>query len=98
MLCLVWDTRAFKKALTVSPQPLPSLYPETNAAFSPDERYVVCGRSASSKEDHGALVILSRNTLEQAAAVECEPGVSVVRVVWHSKINQVCSSGFLPII
>lgn len=34
-------------------------------------------------------MLLRRDTLEVARTVECDPGVSVVRVVWHSKINQV---------
>lgn len=33
--------------------------------------------------------MLNRDTLEIEKSVECDPGVSVVRVVWHSKINQV---------
>lgn len=60
-----------------------------NAVFSPDERYIACGRSAEGKGNRGALVILQRDTLEVERNIECEPGVSVVRVVWHSKINQV---------
>jgi hypothetical protein len=75
--------------VAASPVPLPSFYPETNAVFSPDERYIACGRSAEGKGDPGALVILQRHTLEVQKSVECDPGVSVVRVVWHGKINQV---------
>jgi len=68
---------------------LTSFYPETNAVFSPDERYIACGRSAEGRGNRGALVILQRDTLEVQRSIECEPGVSAVRVVWHSKINQI---------
>lgn len=68
---------------------LPALYPESNAMFSPDEKHIVVGRSAASREDKGALVFLSREGLEVESTVECDPGVGVVRVFWHSKINQV---------
>lgn len=87
--CEVWDARAFKKPVMASPVSLPSFYPEADAVFSPDERYIACGRSAEGRGDRGALVILQRDTLEVQRSVECDPGVSVVRVVWHSKINQV---------
>lgn len=44
---LVWDTRSFKKPLYVSSTPLPSLNPETNLIFSPDERYLLTGTAGA---------------------------------------------------
>ena len=69
--------------------PLETLYPETNAIFSPDEKYVVTGCGASSKSGRGRLVFLKREGLEEVKAIDCAEGESVVRVAWHSKINQV---------
>jgi hypothetical protein len=89
----VWDSRAFKKPV-YQRDDLPSLYPETNAAFSPDEKYVIAGRSAPSRDERGGLVILNREGLDIEQTVSCEPGVGVVRVLWHPKINQVHISAF----
>lgn len=85
----VWDSRNLRKALHVSPTPLKVLYSETNAIFSPDEKYIVTGCAASSKSTRGKLAFLKREGLEEVKSIDCAEGESVVRVVWHSKINQV---------
>lgn len=85
----VWDSRNLRKALHVSPTPLKVLYPETNAIFSPDEKYIVTGCAASSKSTRGKLSFLKREGLEEFKSIDCAEGESVVKVVWHSKINQV---------
>ncbi|KAF8338314.1 WD40-repeat-containing domain protein [Cantharellus anzutake] len=84
----LWDVRKFKTPLFERGN-LPLLYSEGNAMFSPDERNVILGRSATSRTDKGGLVILSREGLDEQQRVDCDPGVSVVRVFWHSKINQI---------
>ena len=82
----VWDLRAFKKPLAVH-DGLTTLYPGTNAIFSPDDKYIVTGAGAREKGGHGRLMFLSKSTLEpvQELLVDSTP----VKVVWHSKINQV---------
>jgi len=64
-----------------------TLYPQTNAIFSPDDKYVVTGVGATSKGGHGKLLFMSKDSLEvvQELVVDSSP----VKVVWHSKINQV---------
>lgn len=64
-----------------------TLYPQTNAIFSPDDKYVVTGVGASSKGGHGKLMFMSKDSLEivKELVVDSSP----VKVVWHSKINQV---------
>ena len=57
--------------------------------FSPDERHIILGRSAANRQDRGGVVILSREGLDIRESIDCSPGISVVRVFWHSKINQV---------
>ncbi|KAM0790757.1 hypothetical protein ACM66B_004608 [Microbotryomycetes sp. NB124-2] len=42
----LWDPRSFKKPLHVAGG-IPSLNPETNVAFSPDERYILTGSAGS---------------------------------------------------
>ena len=67
-----------------------TLYPQTNAIFSPDDKYVVTGVGASSKGGHGKLLFMSKDSLEivKELVVDSSP----VKVVWHSKINQVSLS------
>ncbi|KAF8895046.1 transcription factor [Gymnopilus junonius] len=82
----LWDLRAFKKPLAVR-SGLTTLYPTTNAVFSPDDKYVITGAGATSKGGQGRLVILNKDGLEEvkSLAVEATP----VKVAWHSKINQI---------
>lgn len=83
---LVWDVRAFKKPLAIH-SGVTTLYPQTNAIFSPDEKYIVTGSGATIKGQRGKLIFLKRDTLEVERQVDMDN--TVVRVVWHSKINQV---------
>jgi len=64
-----------------------TLYPQTNAIFSPDDKYVVTGVGDSSKGAHGKLLFMSKDSLE--IVKELAVGSTPVKVVWHSKINQV---------
>lgn len=82
----MWDLRAFKKPLAVH-SGLNTLYPNTNAVFSPDDKYVLTGAGATIKGGQGRLVILAKEGLEEvkSLAVDTTP----VKVAWHSKINQV---------
>lgn len=88
----VWDLRSFKKPLAVH-SGLTTLYPTTNAVFSPDDKYVITGAGATSKGGQGKLVILDKNGLEvvKSLAVDATP----VKVAWHSKINQVSCFHFM---
>ena len=64
-----------------------TLYPGTNAVFSPDEGYVLTGQGASQKGGHGKLVFLRRSDL--SVEKEAEMDTTPVKMVWHSKINQI---------
>lgn len=55
--------------------------------FSPDEGYVLTSQGASQKGGHGNLVFLRR--LDLSAVKEAEMETTPVKVVWHSKINQI---------
>lgn len=85
---VVWDLRSFKKPLAVH-SGLGTLYPNTNAVFSPDDKYVITGAAPTTKGGQGRLVILKKDGLEEvrSLAVDTTP----VKVAWHSKINQVRS-------
>lgn len=87
----VWDIRSFKKPIFTSPR-IPTLYPETNAMFSPDEKLIVTGAAAPKTDSvvgRGALMFLRREGLDVEKKVDFEVNETVVKVVWHSKINQV---------
>ena len=64
-----------------------TLYPQTNAIFSPDDKYVVTGVGASLKGGHGKLLFMNKDSLEVVKELVVDS--SPVKVVWHSKINQV---------
>lgn len=66
---------------------LPTLYPGTNAIFSPDEKFIVTGCGYPERGTKGRLLFLDRNGLDQKESVILDS--TVVKVVWHPKINQV---------
>lgn len=66
---------------------LTTLYPNTNAVFSPDDKYVVTGAGASEKGGVGRLSFLKKDTLEEVKSLVVD--AAPVRVAWHTKINQV---------
>ncbi|KAF8213315.1 WD40-repeat-containing domain protein [Mycena galopus ATCC 62051] len=82
----LWDVRAFKKPLATRGD-LATLYPNTNAVFSPDDKYIITGAGASAKGGKGKLVFLDKNELEVVKSLEVD--ATPVRVFWHSKINQI---------
>lgn len=82
----LWDLRSFKKPLATRSE-VATLYPNTNAIFSPDDKFVLTGAGASAKGGQGALLFMEKDNLEivKTLAVDATP----VKVVWHSKINQI---------
>jgi hypothetical protein len=104
----VWNVKAFKKPIATATD-LPSLNPETNLVFSPDDQFVVTGTAGSkagilaggSEEalaremaekgiTGGKLVVLNRADLTVAHKIDVSDA-SVVKVLWHPRINQVSS-------
>ncbi|TYJ56312.1 hypothetical protein B9479_003003 [Cryptococcus floricola] len=82
----LWDIRSLKKPLAVA-EGLSNLYPETNLAFSPDGQQILTGVSVP-KGQKGSVVFLNSQTLKEERRVVIGEG-SVVRVLWHSRINQI---------
>ncbi|KAI5991495.1 hypothetical protein EDD15DRAFT_2447662 [Pisolithus albus] len=82
----LWDLRSFKKPLAVR-SGLATLYPGTNAVFSPDEKHILTSHGASEKGGRGKLVFLRRSDLSIAEETDME--TTPVKVLWHSKINQI---------
>jgi hypothetical protein len=86
---LVWDIRSFKRPIAARSE-VPTMYPSTNAIFSPDNKHVVTGVGGSEKGGHGALLFMRRDNLE--VVKQLDVGATPVVVHWHPKINQVRSS------
>jgi len=82
----VWDMRSMKKPTAVV-KDIANLYSETNLCWSPDDRSVLTGLGAK-KGEKGSLVFLNGDTLAEERRTTIGEG-SVVRVLWHSRINQV---------
>lgn len=82
----MWDLRSFKKPVSAKTE-MTTLYPQTNAIFSPDDKYVVTGVGTSARGGPGKLVFMNKDSLEVAKELVVDS--SPVKVVWHSKINQV---------
>ncbi|KAB5594310.1 Transcription factor protein [Ceratobasidium theobromae] len=91
----LWDTRSFKKPVKTVTD-VPTLYPGTSAIFSPDDKYIVTGAAAIPGRQPGRLLFMRRDGggegMEVARSVVLGERVSAVKVVWHSKINQVLAS------
>ncbi|KAG8993420.1 hypothetical protein FRB90_000711 [Tulasnella sp. 427] len=76
----LWDIRSFKKPVFTSPK-IMTLYPETNAVFSPDEKFIITGAAAGRTEGgmgKGGLVFLRKDGLDIEKSVEFAPGESVI--------------------
>ncbi|WWC95313.1 hypothetical protein V866_002174 [Kwoniella sp. B9012] len=85
----LWDIRSIRKPLAVATG-LDNLYPETNIIFSPDNKSILTGISAP-KGQKGGLVFLNSQDLKEERRIAIGEG-SVVRVEWHSRINQIFAS------
>lgn len=82
----VWDSRKIRKPIAVA-ENLDNLYSETNVIFSPDDKWVVTGLPGR-QGTKGCIVFLNSETLVEERRVAIAEG-TVVRVLWHSRINQV---------
>ncbi|KAG8917056.1 hypothetical protein FRC00_014102, partial [Tulasnella sp. 408] len=72
----LWDVRSFKKPVFTSPK-IMTLYPETNAVFSPDEKYIITGTAAGRTEGgmgRGGLVFLRKDGLDVEKSLDFAPG------------------------
>ncbi|KAH9075819.1 hypothetical protein EDB83DRAFT_2515499 [Lactarius deliciosus] len=82
----LWDIRSIKRPVATRSE-IPTLYPSTNAIFSPDNKYVVTGAGGTEKGDYGGLLFMNRENLE--VVKQLDVGATPVVVQWHPKINQI---------
>ena len=90
----MWDSRKIRKPIAVA-ENLDNLYSETNVIFSPDDKWVVTGLPGR-QGTKGCIVFLNSETLVEERRVAIAEG-TVVRVLWHSRINQVRLS-YIPLL
>lgn len=84
---IVWDARNLKHPLSIA-EDIASLNSEVNVIFSPDERLILTGTGVKKNEGYGKIVMMNSENLEVVRTVSVSQS-SVVRVLWHDKLNQV---------
>lgn len=96
----VWDTKSFKKPLFTATD-LPSLNPETNLIFSPDEKYILTGTSGAmagilagaNKEipigEGGKVVVLKVDGLEVVRKLGEFQKLEMIGLVADEPMNQI---------
>ncbi|CAI5968688.1 unnamed protein product [Closterium sp. NIES-64] len=84
----VWDVRKFKQPVRAYAD-LPNHYQQTNVAWSPDERLFFTGTSAEKGGRGGQLHFYSKESLDLVRVTGVSPDQSVVRVLWHARLNQI---------
>lgn len=70
-------------------------YENTDCFFSPDDRLVATGVGCderASSEESGQLVFYDSNSFEQVQAIEGSKRSSIIRSLWHPKLNQLVTS------
>lgn len=93
----MWDPKNLRKPLAVA-EGIDNRYSETEVAWSPDGKFVLAGTTVDPRnpEAVGEILFLSPDDLSIQRRVPIAKGASVVRVQWHSRINQIfatCSNG-----
>ena len=90
----LWDIRKFNKCLS-SHENIYNHFSMTNISFSPNDKYLITGTSTFTNsidnDTNGKLLILDRNDLSESLN-EISFNDSVIRTVWHPKLNQIFST------
>jgi WD repeat-containing protein 70 len=92
---IVWDLRKYRKPLATCTD-LFNDFEETGCDFSPQGDFVITGTSAQKDSRPGSLMVMNTNTLECLQTHELGMSLSVLRTVWHTRLNQIilsCSDG-----
>ncbi|KAJ1966507.1 hypothetical protein GGI12_000005 [Dipsacomyces acuminosporus] len=97
----IWDIRKFsaQQPLAVVSD-MPAAGPEANLSFSPSGREILAGIGSStfgksSAESKGGIAVLNAQDLSQARQIPAPIGGSIVRVLWHPRINQIAATSTL---
>lgn len=96
----LWDLRNLSKVVHVA-ENLSNLFPVTDCFFSPDDRMVGTGVSGTKDDPKGRLVFFDRGTFKRLSENEVVFDSSVVRCLWHPRLNQIvcgCGDGSIKIL
>lgn len=83
----VWDIRKIETPL-VAVTGMQNFFTNSDVLFSPDDKLIVAGTSVKKKEGSGALVFIDKATLKPQRRLGVSEA-SVVRILWHPKLNQI---------
>eukprot|EP01027_Heterolobosea_sp_BB2_P016737 GEZU01023785.1.p1 GENE.GEZU01023785.1~~GEZU01023785.1.p1 ORF type:complete len:461 (+),score=97.33 GEZU01023785.1:441-1823(+) len=83
----VWDLRQTSQPAAVFGDLL-NFIPQTDCIFSPDDKFIVTGTNVKKNQGSGLLVFIEKKTMQKVAQIGVSEG-SVVRLLWHPKINQI---------
>lgn len=89
----VWDVKNLRQPLAEA-KGIANRYSETGITFSPDGKWVLVGTAVDPRDPEavGEILFLSAEDLSVQRRVPIAKGASVVRVLWHSRINQIFAS------
>lgn len=80
----LWDTRKFKQPVnTTSHTSTAGQYPTSNIMFAPNSSSIITG------SETGELHILNPATLKPELVIPITPGLPLISVLWHDKLNQI---------
>ncbi|KAM9820131.1 WD repeat-containing protein 70 [Neosynchiropus ocellatus] len=83
----MWDIRNFRKPVNMA-NGLTNYFSMTDCCFSPDDKLLFTGTSVKKEEGNGKLVFFDRVSFQKVYDIEVT-NASVVRCLWHPKLNQV---------
>ncbi|CAF0895114.1 unnamed protein product [Rotaria sordida] len=88
----LWDIRKFNQCLS-SYENIYNHFSMTNISFSPNDKFLITGvskliNSTNDDNTNGKLIIFNRNNLSKIAN-EILFNDSVIRTLWHPKLNQI---------
>ncbi|XP_014663591.1 PREDICTED: WD repeat-containing protein 70-like [Priapulus caudatus] len=84
----LWDVRSMRAPLQQK-HDLENLFAMTDCLFSPDDRMVVTGVSVRRGQGMGELLFFDRDTFDKSYSIPVCEGASVVKCIWHPKLNQI---------
>jgi len=83
----IWDIRNFKKPLNAW-YDLLNTDLHTQVSLSPNEQYILTGTSIAKKDDNGLVLFYDSTTFDKVGQLTISQA-SVIRVQWHSALNQI---------
>ncbi|TDH02030.1 hypothetical protein EPR50_G00169080 [Perca flavescens] len=83
----MWDIRNFRNPVNFATG-LTNYFTMTDCCFSPDDKLLVTGTSVKKDEGNGKLVFFERTSFQKVYEIEVT-NASVVRCLWHPKLNQI---------